>query len=61
MGRAPFGVVVTPDGKHVYVANFGSNTVSVIATKNPPTVPPKVVATVPVGVAPRGVAVGIIR
>ena len=30
MGRNPIGVAVTPDGKHAYVANFNSNTVSVI-------------------------------
>ena len=28
----PAAVAVTPDGKHVYVANGGSNTVSVIET-----------------------------
>ena len=32
MGNGPFGVAVTPDGKHVYVANNASNTVSVIET-----------------------------
>ena len=37
------GVAVTPDGKHAYVGNEGSNTVSVIATATN-----TVVATVPV-------------
>jgi DNA-binding beta-propeller fold protein YncE len=29
-GTTPTGVAVTPDGEHVYVANQGSNPVSVI-------------------------------
>jgi YVTN family beta-propeller protein len=32
----PFGVGVTPDGKHVYVTNRQSNTVSVIDTTTAP-------------------------
>jgi YVTN family beta-propeller protein len=46
VGSEPFGVAVTPDGKHVYVTNVGTNpgTVSVIATATN-----KVVATVVVG------------
>src|ERR1700738_3527219 len=32
VGTAPLGVAVTPDGKHVYVANQGSSSVSVIET-----------------------------
>lgn len=48
----PFDVAVTPDGSHVYVANFGGNTVSVIATATN-----TVTATVPVGNFPAGVAV----
>ena len=32
VGTEPFGVAVTPDGSKVYVANQGSNSVSVIAT-----------------------------
>jgi YVTN family beta-propeller protein len=52
VGLAPFGVAVTPDGKHAYVTNFNSNTVSVIDTASE-----TVVATVAVGTAPFGVAV----
>jgi YVTN family beta-propeller protein len=32
VGSAPEGVAVTPDGRHAYVANEGSNNVSVIDT-----------------------------
>ncbi|MGI5944288.1 MAG: hypothetical protein ACOX7X_06000 [Methanosarcina flavescens] len=32
VGKDPQGVTVTPDGKEVYVANSGSDTVSVIDT-----------------------------
>ena len=32
VGTHPIGVAVTPDGSKVYVANFSSNSVSVIAT-----------------------------
>jgi YVTN family beta-propeller protein len=50
--REPFGVAVSPDGKHAFVANRGSNNVSVIDTaKN------TVVATVAVGNVPFNVAV----
>jgi YVTN family beta-propeller protein len=47
------GVAVTPDGKHVYVANQGPNTVSVIDT----TTNMAAAATIPVGTNP--VFVGI--
>ena len=53
VGATPFGVAVAPDGGHVYVANLGSNTVSVIdantgsVVRNPITF----------GLAPFGVAV----
>ena len=53
VGGAPFGVAVTPDGKHAYVANLGG-TVSVIDTT---TTPPSVTTTIPVGGEPNGVAV----
>ena len=43
---------MTPDGAFVYVANPGSNTVSVIATASN-----SVTASVPVGLSPIGVAV----
>jgi YVTN family beta-propeller protein len=43
---------VTPDGKRVYVANSGSNNVSVISTASD-----TVTTTIAVGTAPRGVAV----
>jgi YVTN family beta-propeller protein len=46
------GVAVTPDGAHVYVANFIQNTVSVIDTASN-----TVTATVPVGLFPQGVTV----
>ena len=50
VGNLPHGVAVTPDGKHVYVANIGVPThVSVIATATN-----TVVATIPVGSAPMG-------
>jgi YVTN family beta-propeller protein len=52
VGSEPWGVAVNPDGSHVYVANFISNTVSVIATASN-----KVTATIAVGTHPRGVAV----
>jgi YVTN family beta-propeller protein len=52
VGTAPLGVAVTPDGKHVYVANQGSSSVSVIETTGN-----TVMATVAVGIAPIGVAV----
>ena len=32
VGNAPHGVAITPDGKHVYVANNADGTVSVITT-----------------------------
>ena len=53
VGSGPTGVAVTPDGKHAYVANNGSNNVSVIDT-----VTNTVVGTpIPVGNSPLGVAI----
>jgi len=52
VGINPLGVSVNPAGTKVYVANEGSNTVSVIDTSNS-----TVIATVTVGVYPAGVAV----
>ncbi|MGB8899828.1 MAG: cytochrome D1 domain-containing protein, partial [Methylocella sp.] len=51
VGLFPYGVAVTPDGKHVYVVNQGDRTVSVIDTASN-----TVVATVPVGSCPFAVA-----
>src|SRR5690606_41086335 len=48
----PVGVVVSPDGKRVYVANGHANSVSVIdAEMN------RVIATIPVGRRPWGLAI----
>ena len=52
VGSHPIGVAVAPDGKHVYVTNFFSDTVSVIDTGSN-----TVMATVPVGRVPEAVAV----
>jgi YVTN family beta-propeller protein len=49
VGVNPNGVAVTPDGSAAYVANSGSNTVSVIKAQS-------VVATIPVGNTPMFVA-----
>jgi YVTN family beta-propeller protein len=53
VGSLPISVTITPDGAHAYVANNGSNNISVIATATN-----TVVATVPVGNSPN--AVGIV-
>ncbi|MEU9480401.1 YncE family protein [Streptomyces sp. NPDC048191] len=54
VGEQPIAVAITPNGRRAYVANAGSNTVTVIdTTANPPAV----IATVPVGNSPAGVAV----
>jgi YVTN family beta-propeller protein len=56
MARGPNGVAITPDGKHAYVANVNSNTVSVIdAASN--TVVMGTGFPIPVGTGPIGVAV----
>lgn len=52
VGRVPEALQVTPDGAWLYVANAGSNTVSVIDTARE-----RVVATIAVGAAPMGIAV----
>jgi YVTN family beta-propeller protein len=49
-GVAPFGVAVTPDGKHAYVTDFSDNSVSVIRTATNTVVP-----TVLAGNAPSAV------
>jgi YVTN family beta-propeller protein len=52
VGTAAESVAVTPDGKHVYVANKSSNNVSVIRTATN-----TVVATIPVGSIPFAVSI----
>ena len=51
VGTGPFGVAATPDGKFAYVANDGSNTISVINTAT------NQVTSTSVGNIPFGVAV----
>ena len=51
VGRAPHGVVVTPDGKFVYVTNLLSGDVSIIDTATD-----LEVAKIPVGKEPNGVS-----
>ncbi|MCA2225146.1 YncE family protein [Nonomuraea aurantiaca] len=48
VGNSPSDVAITPDGRHGYIVNTGSNTVSVINN---------VRATIPVGDSPSGVAI----
>ena len=52
VGNGPVGLAVTPEGKHVYVANAAENTVSVIDTATG-----AVSATIPVGTSPVRVAI----
>jgi YVTN family beta-propeller protein len=55
LGQEPVNPRYIPqavDGAYAYVANWGSNNVSVIATSTN-----SVVATVPVGANPRGVGI----
>ncbi|MEM3846376.1 MAG: YncE family protein [Candidatus Parvarchaeota archaeon] len=52
VGTGPWSVAVTPNGQYVYVANGGSNTVSVISTSND-----SVFKTISVGVQPVSVAI----
>jgi YVTN family beta-propeller protein len=53
VGNRPQGLAVTPNGKEVYVANSGSNSVSVIETVG------NTVATTIPGVGPNPVGVAI--
>jgi YVTN family beta-propeller protein len=46
VGTAPWGVAVTPDGKHAYVANLNSNNISAIDTAT------NTVVGIPVGANP---------
>ena len=59
IGASPVAVATTPQGAEAYVTNAGSNTVSVICTDSTSVSCPfnTVVATVPVGVEPEGVAI----
>jgi YVTN family beta-propeller protein len=54
VGSKPLGVAITPNEKCVYVANSGSNNVSVIDTATN-----TVIKTIPVGAQPYGVAVNL--
>ena len=49
--KGPHGLVVTPDGRKVYVSSDGDSSVSVIDTASD-----RVVATVDVGASPHGLA-----
>jgi YVTN family beta-propeller protein len=52
VGTGPGRVEVSPDGRHAYVTNYGSGTVSVIDTSSG-----TMTATIPVGSTPKAVAV----
>jgi YVTN family beta-propeller protein len=52
VGRRPWGIALTHDGKKAYVANGVSNDVSVIATDTH-----KIIASLPVGKMPWGIAI----
>lgn len=51
-GQAPHGIVVSKDGKNVYVTNLVSNDISVIETATD-----REVAKIPVGVQPNGISI----
>jgi YVTN family beta-propeller protein len=59
VGSGPWEPAVTPDGKHVYVTNFGTGNDPAIASNVSviDTATNTVVATVPVGNEPFGVAI----
>lgn len=58
VGKQPFAVAVSPDGLHVYVANMGDGTVTVINKhKSSSIIGYEVAATVHVGLKPRALAV----
>jgi len=49
VGRKPFGVAADPRTKRIYVANFGSGTVSVISARTGTVVTTIRVGRVPIG------------
>ncbi|MDP2660099.1 MAG: YncE family protein, partial [Dehalococcoidia bacterium] len=51
VGKNPFGVALSSDGRRVYVSIMDENMVSVIDAGNH-----KITATIPVGEGPRGLA-----
>jgi len=53
VGARPWGIALTPDGRHLYAANGPSNDVSVVDTASL-----AVVKTIPVGRSPWGVVIG---
>ena len=53
VGKRPWGIAVTRDGKRIYTANGISNDVSVIDTATL-----KVIATIPAGKGAWGVVIG---
>lgn len=57
VGTAPLGVAVSPDGRHVYVTNFGEDTLSVIDTIEQKEVFGPFSGRIKVGGRPIGVAV----
>jgi YVTN family beta-propeller protein len=52
VGKRPWGIGLTPDGRKLYSANGPSNDVTVVDTETL-----KVIGRIPVGKAPWGVAV----
>ncbi|MEO3761491.1 beta-propeller fold lactonase family protein, partial [Mycobacterium sp. B14F4] len=56
VGTQPESITINTDGTRVYVANFFSSTVSVIDTDATSANFNKVIATIPVGANPRGIA-----
>lgn len=56
LGNESFALAVSPDGKEIYAANFGSDTISVVDADAR-----RVVATIPVGDGPSAVAMNRAR
>jgi YVTN family beta-propeller protein len=52
VGKRPWGIALTPDGRKLYTANGPSNDVAVVDTQTL-----KVIGRIPVGQVPWGVAV----